>query len=115
MTYPDGTVPTTTPVHPTPIYETLTMGLVALLLWRWRHRWRPGTLFALWLVLAGAERFLVEFVRRNPAELLGLTQPQLISVLMIVGGAAFLWARRGAPATAAASSGSPARAGSARV
>jgi phosphatidylglycerol:prolipoprotein diacylglycerol transferase len=99
MAYPHGTVPTTTPVHPTPIYETLTMGLVALLLWRWRHRWRPGTLFALWMVLAGVERFLVEFVRRNPAELLGLTQPQLISVLMIAGGAGFLWwlSRRARP------------------
>jgi phosphatidylglycerol:prolipoprotein diacylglycerol transferase len=93
-------VPTTTPVHPTPIYETLTMGIVALLLWRWRHRWRPGTLFALWMLLAGIERFLVEFVRRNPAELLGLTQPQLISVLMIAGGAVFLWLLRGAPARA---------------
>jgi phosphatidylglycerol---prolipoprotein diacylglyceryl transferase len=110
MAYPHGTVPTTTPVHPTPVYETLTMGLVALLLWRWRHRWRPGTLFALWLVLAGTERFLVEFIRRNPAELLGLTQPQLISVVMVAGGAAFLWVlRRRAPADAprdaAASSG----------
>src|SRR3954452_13820096 len=100
MAYPHGAVPTTTPVHPTPIYETLTMGLVALLLWRWRHRWRPGTLFALWMLLAGVERFLVEFVRRNPAELLGLTQPQVISVLMIAGGAVFLWLLRGAPARA---------------
>jgi phosphatidylglycerol---prolipoprotein diacylglyceryl transferase len=99
MSYPHGTVPTTTPVHPTPIYETLTMGIVALLLWRWRHRWRPGTLFALWMLLAGIERLLVEFVRRNPAELLGLTQPQLISIVMIVGGAGFLWwLRRRSPA-----------------
>jgi phosphatidylglycerol:prolipoprotein diacylglycerol transferase len=96
MSYPHGTVPTTTPVHPTPIYETLTMGIVALLLWRWRHRWRPGTLFALWALLAGVERFLVEFVRRNPVELIGLTQPQLISIVMIAGGAAgLLWLRRG--------------------
>ena len=27
MAYPDGTVPTDTPVHPTPIYETLAMGI----------------------------------------------------------------------------------------
>ena len=90
MAYPHGTVPTTTPVHPTPVYETLTMGLVAVLLWRWRHRFRPGTQFALYLVLAGAERFLVEFVRRNPQELLGLTQPQLLSALMIAGGGTWL-------------------------
>ena len=33
MSYPDGTVPTTDEVHPTPIYETFAMGLVTLLLW----------------------------------------------------------------------------------
>jgi phosphatidylglycerol:prolipoprotein diacylglycerol transferase len=113
MAYPHGTVPTTTPVHPTPVYETLTMGLGAYVLWRLRHRWRPGTLFALYLILAGAERFLVEFLRRNEPELLGLTQPQLISIVMIAGGAVFLWLRRGAPAraqeTAASSSSSRTR------
>jgi phosphatidylglycerol:prolipoprotein diacylglycerol transferase len=96
MAYPDGTVPTTEEVHPTPVYETLAMGLVAVLLWRWRHRWRPGTLFALYLVAAGVERFLVEFVRRNDDVLVGLTQPQLLSLAMIAGGAAWLWLRRGA-------------------
>jgi phosphatidylglycerol:prolipoprotein diacylglycerol transferase len=86
MAYPNGTVPTTEEVHPTPVYETIAMSLVALLLWRWRHRWRPGTLFGLYLILAGAERFLVEFVRRNDDAWLGLTQPQLLSIVMMVGG-----------------------------
>ena len=45
---PERTVPTDVPVHPTPVYETLIMGAVVVLLWRWRHRFRPGTLFALW-------------------------------------------------------------------
>lgn len=90
MAYPDGTVPTTEEVHPTPVYETLAMGLVALLLWRLRNRLRPGHLFALYLVLAGAERLLVEFIRRNDDVALGLTQPQLISIAMVVGGAAWL-------------------------
>jgi phosphatidylglycerol:prolipoprotein diacylglycerol transferase len=94
MAYPHGTVPTTTPVHPTPVYETLAMALVALWLWRHRHAWRPGTLFAAYLVLAGTERFLVEFLRRNPIEWLGLTQPQLLSVAMIAGGGAWLYALR---------------------
>ena len=90
MAYPDGTVPTTEEVHPTPVYEALTMFVVTALLWRWRHRWRAGTLFAVYLILAGAERFLVEFVRRNDDVLVGLTQPQLLSIAMIAGGAAFL-------------------------
>jgi phosphatidylglycerol---prolipoprotein diacylglyceryl transferase len=102
MAYPDGTVPTTEEVHPTPVYETLAMGLVALLLWRWRHRWRPGTVFGLYLVLAGAERFLVEFVRRNEDVLLGLTQPQVLSVVMIAAGSVWLWMRRRADSPAPA-------------
>jgi phosphatidylglycerol:prolipoprotein diacylglycerol transferase len=100
MAYPDGTVPTTEKVHPTPVYETIVMGVVALLLWRWRHRWRPGTLFALWLVLAGVERFLIEFIRRNDEVFAGLTQPQLISIGMVVAGGAWLWLHRGAESPA---------------
>ena len=53
MAYPDGTVPTTEEVHPTPVYETLAMGLIAWVLWRLRDRFRPGMLFALYLVLSG--------------------------------------------------------------
>jgi phosphatidylglycerol:prolipoprotein diacylglycerol transferase len=97
MAYPDGTKPIDTPVHPTPIYETLAMGLVAYFLWRLRDRVQTGVLFAIYLVLAGTERLLVEFIRRNSDELLGLTQAQLISVVMI--GAGVVWlavkARRG--------------------
>ena len=87
MSYPEGTVPTTEEVHPTPVYETLAMGLVALLLWRWRDRFRPGVLFGVYLVLAGAERLLVEFVRRNDDVVAGLTLPQLVSLGMVAAGA----------------------------
>lgn len=93
MAYPNGTVPTDIPVHPTPIYETLAMGLAAIVLWQLRDRFKPGVLFALYLMFAGAERFLVEFVRRNDDVAIGLTQAQLLSVVMIVGGA--IWFARG--------------------
>ena len=97
MAYPEGTVPTDTPVHPTPIYETLAMGLAAWLIWRMRHVVRPGVMFGSYLVLAGLERFLVEFLRRNDEVLAGLTMAQLWSLAMMAGGAGFLWviARRG--------------------
>ena len=90
MAYPDGTEPIDTPVHPTPIYETLAMGLVALVLWRWRERFAPGILFAIYLVLAGTERFLVELIRRNDAVVAGLTTAQLLSLAMVAAGAAWL-------------------------
>jgi phosphatidylglycerol:prolipoprotein diacylglycerol transferase len=97
MAYPEGTVPTDVPVHPTPIYETLSMGFVAFALWRLRDRFRPGILFAIYLVAAGVERFLVEFIRRNDDVLLGMTQAQIASIVMIVAGAAWIIviARRG--------------------
>jgi phosphatidylglycerol:prolipoprotein diacylglycerol transferase len=103
MAYPKGTVPTTTKVHPTPIYETLAMGAVALVLWNLRDRYRPGVLFALYLVFAGVERLLVEFIRRNDTAALGLTLPQLISVGMIAVGAAWLLRARGGRPLAAGS------------
>ena len=59
-------------------------------------------------MLAGLERFLVEFIRRNDAVVAGLTQPQLISIAMIVGGGAWIarrtaaLGRRAAPASRAA-------------
>jgi phosphatidylglycerol:prolipoprotein diacylglycerol transferase len=90
MSYPKGTVPTTDDVHPTPIYETLAMGLAALVLWRLRDRFRVGGLFALYLVIAGVERLLIEFIRRNDALALGLTLPQLISVAMAIAGGVWL-------------------------
>ncbi|MDX6658314.1 MAG: phosphatidylglycerol---prolipoprotein diacylglyceryl transferase [Solirubrobacteraceae bacterium] len=97
MAYPNGTVPTTVKVHPTPIYETLTMGLAAWALWRARNAFRPGVLFACYLILAGSERFLVEFLRRNDAVAAGLTAPQFESLAMLLAG--LLWvglaARRG--------------------
>jgi phosphatidylglycerol:prolipoprotein diacylglycerol transferase len=95
MSYPHGTLPTTRTVQPTPIYETLAMGLIAVVLWHLRDRYRPGVLFAIYLVLAGAERLLVEFVRRNHHLVAGLTIPQLVSIAMIAAGGGWLWARRG--------------------
>jgi phosphatidylglycerol:prolipoprotein diacylglycerol transferase len=92
MGYPHGTVPTApgVTVHPTPIYETLAMGLLALLLWNLRDRVRPGILFALYLVGSGLERFLVEFLRRNSDVALGLTAAQLESGALFLAGVLWL-------------------------
>ena len=99
MGYPHGTVPTPpgVKVQPTPIYETVTMCLLAYALWRLRDRVRPGVIFGLYLIGSGLERLLVEFVRRNKEVLVGLTQPQLESLVLIAIGGAWLWvlARRG--------------------
>jgi phosphatidylglycerol:prolipoprotein diacylglycerol transferase len=98
MSYPHGTVPTDRTVHPTPIYETLAMGLGAWLLWQLRDRVRAGVLFAIYLLYAGTERLLVEFIRRNHEVALGLTAAQLESIAMMIAGTiwvAFVHRRHG--------------------
>jgi phosphatidylglycerol---prolipoprotein diacylglyceryl transferase len=102
MAYPEGTVPTDETVHPTPVYETLTMGLATLVLWHLRDRFAPGVLFGLYLIIAGVERFLVELIRRNDSVVGGLTLAQLFSLALLALGSAILVSRRGAarPATA---------------
>ena len=97
MSYRHGTVPTPpgVRVQPTPIYETVVMSLVAWWLWRMRDRFRPGALFAFYLVLSGVERLLVEFVRRNHRIAIGLTAPQLESIaLMVIGLVWLAWLHR---------------------
>ncbi len=92
MGYPHGTVPTPpgVTVQPTPIYETLAMGLVAYLLWHLRDRVRPGVVCALYCLLSGLERFLVEFIRRNHEIVAGLTAAQIESVVLMIVGAVWL-------------------------
>ncbi len=102
MAYPEGTVSTTEEVHPTPVFETVAMGLIALVLWNLRDRFAPGVLFGLYLVLAGLERLLVELIRRNDAVVAGLTQAQLFSLAMMALGAALIVRLRGGPQPKAA-------------
>lgn len=63
--------------------------LIFFLLWRLRKTPRPeGWLFLLWLSLAGAERFVVEFLRAKDDRFFGLfTMAQMISLGLVVAGA----------------------------
>ncbi len=102
MAFPDGVVPTNEIVHPTPIYETLWIGLVALVLWQLRDQLSPQRLVALYLVLTGIERFVVEFWRRNPSVEGALTVAQITALMVIAAGAGlFAYARARPPATPA--------------
>lgn len=89
------------PVHPTQLYEVALSLLIFLFLWRIRdHRHAPGWLFTLYLALAGAERFAVEFFRAKDDRFFGpLTLAQLISLALVVVGAG--WAVRLSRARAA--------------
>lgn len=102
MAYPNGEVPTTETVHPTPVYETLAGIALFAVLWRLRDRLAPHRLFGLYLIGAGASRFLVEFVRRNEEVVVGFTQPQLFALAFAALGA--LLASRRSPAKTPAAS-----------
>ncbi len=98
--YPGGIVPNGTLLHPTPIYEFLACMLIFYILWRMRKSVQPeGRLFMYYLIMAGTERLLVEFIRLNPRLLLGLSEAQLISVVLIVAGIAGLLYFRKKPET----------------
>jgi phosphatidylglycerol:prolipoprotein diacylglycerol transferase len=85
-------------VYPTQLFE-VAMGLVMFgVLWRMRaHRHAAGWLFGAYCVLAGAERIAVEFFRAKDDRFFGMfTLAQLIGVAAIVGGLAWMAARRDA-------------------
>ena len=91
-------------VHPTQIYETVLMLLAFVWLWRMReHRHAVGWRFGVYLVLAGAERFLVEVVRAKDDRLLGpFSLAQATSVLLVAAGVWVLaWLREPDPAPVA--------------
>lgn len=100
MGYPDGTVPTPpgVDVHPTPIFEAVSMGVLAFVLWKLRDRYAPGTLFGFYLVFSALERFLIEFLRTNEDVALGMTLAQLTSIVMIAIGSALIVAYKDRPA-----------------
>jgi phosphatidylglycerol---prolipoprotein diacylglyceryl transferase len=109
MSFPNGLVPTTDRVHPTPIYEFIGACLIAWLLWKMGSsfavpnpndkrssprtlapHYQPGQIFAAYLVLTGIARFFVEFIRLNPRVLWGLTNAQISSLVCIIAGS-ILW------------------------
>ena len=85
--FPNGVVPDNTPLHPTPVYEFIVCTLLFIVLWRLARRKLPdGSIFMWYLVLAGAERFTLEFLRINPPVLLGLSEAQVIAIVLIAIG-----------------------------
>ena len=106
MAYPYAVVgwdkPPGVRVHPTPLYEAAAYAAIFALLWRLRREpAADGAILALYLVLSGAARFLVEFVRVNPRIAFGLTEAQLASLTLVVIGGWWLISRRAWRAAAA--------------
>jgi phosphatidylglycerol:prolipoprotein diacylglycerol transferase len=83
----NGVVPDTILVHPAPVYEFILGVAIFFILWSLRKKpWRDGRMFMLYLMLSGAARLGVEFIRINPRLLFGLSEAQLIAIVVIVIG-----------------------------
>jgi phosphatidylglycerol---prolipoprotein diacylglyceryl transferase len=78
------------PVYPTPFYETIMGLLLFAFLWSLRSRLKiPGTMFAVYLVVNGLERFLIEKIRvNNTMNLFGFhpTQAEVIAASLSLCG-----------------------------
>jgi phosphatidylglycerol:prolipoprotein diacylglycerol transferase len=99
---PAGIDPSTVlAVHPTQLYEVAAMLVAFAVLWSLRKRRYPvGWIFGLYLVFAGIERFLVEFVRAKDDRLLGaFTLAQATSVAIVLIGIVLLvmWRNASSP------------------
>lgn len=91
--FPGGVVPNNIPCHPTPVYEFIICALICWFLWSIRKKTtQTGKLFMIYLMLAGIERFVIEFLRPNPRIIFGLSEAQLISLVLIALGL-FGWRR----------------------
>jgi prolipoprotein diacylglyceryltransferase len=78
-----------------PIYETVLSLIGFGLLYFWRRKFTiPGTIFFIYMIYNGIERYFIEKIRVNDKyEVLGLnwTQAQYLSVLFIILGVAGLF------------------------
>jgi phosphatidylglycerol---prolipoprotein diacylglyceryl transferase len=85
-------------VYPTELYEVLMGFLMFAVLWRLRgHKHAEGWLFGVYCVLAGIERFVVEFFRAKDDRFglpFGLSTAQIIALLITVAGVGVMMVRR---------------------
>lgn len=91
MAFPHGIDPVYVPVHPTPLYE-LAGGLL-IGFWLWHRAGKPhptGSILAQYLILTGLARFSVEFLRRNPHVLWGMSNAQCASIGSMIAGTILL-------------------------
>lgn len=95
---PDGVSPDTVlAVHPTQLYETVLGMLMFAVLWRLRdHKHAEGWLFGAYCVLAGLERFVIEFFRAKDDRFFRpLTAAQVIGLSIAAAGVVVMALRSG--------------------
>jgi len=83
-------------VYPTQLFETVLGFVMFIILWRYRdHKHAEGWLFGLYLVLAGIERFFIEFLRAKDDRFFGpLTAAQAIGLALAALGIVWMQMRK---------------------
>lgn len=95
--FPAGTPPLeVVSVYPTQLFEVALGFFMFLILWRLReHVHAEGWLFGVYCVLAGIERFVVEFFRAKDDRFVGpFTTAQVVAVVFVMVGIGIMYARR---------------------
>ena len=91
VAFPQGLPPTFDRVHPTQLYEAVFLAVLAWVLIRWRRSGVPDKIvLGRYLVLAGAFRFALEFVRVNVRVEGPFTVAHFFAMLIVVVGVAVL-------------------------
>ncbi len=98
VAFPEGLPPTSVPVHPTQLYEAAFLGVLTWLLLRWRRQdVGDPVVLGRYLILAGAARFAIEFIRVNVRVLGGLSVAHLVSIALMASGLIVMWRSRESP------------------
>lgn len=93
-------------VVPTQLIEVVLGFAMFLILWRLRrHTHAQGWLFGVYAMLAGIERFVVEFLRIKDDRFFALSIAQCIAIGVFVAGVVIIRARRGPPSRPSAEIG----------
>ena len=94
VAFPEGLPPTSTPVHPTQLYEAAALLPIAWLLLRWRRENRPDRFVLGWyLVATGTVRFAIEFLRMREPLVGPFAVAHVFSFIAVCVGVSFLLSR----------------------
>lgn len=93
ISFPNGSPPTLLAVHPTQVYDTISMLIFFVILWTIRKKDLPvGWMTAVTLMVLGVQRFMVEFLRNTtPSFIPGISQAQVISIILFLVGLVLIY------------------------
>lgn len=95
VAFPEGLPPTSVTVHPTQLYEAAVLAALAWALLRWRRRGvADAVVLGRYLMIAGATRFAIEFIRVNVRVVGPLTVAHVFALSLAVAGIMLLILRQ---------------------